>query len=254
MTLFNHIVPPSPDAKFIVVADVHGQDTLLQALLGACNYREGEDVLLFLGDLIDRGPGSLECLRYLSKQNVYSCLGNHESMALSALSNNSNAAEAQWLMNGGSWITGTDEKQKQEVVMLIQRMAYTISFNWHGLLIGLVHADFPSNLNWQSLGNSASAPSESDLYNMLWSRKRVTASTTQPVPDLDYLIVGHTVVEQITWKSNVIHLDTGAALFGRASSKKPRLTAAVFGKRQYFVSIDENAKIFTPSSRTIGRG
>ena len=208
-------------------------------------------MLLFLGDLIDRGPRSLDCLRYLNKPNVYSCLGNHESMALSALSNQDSVSEAHWMMNGGSWITTASKHQQREVISLIRNMSYTISFNWRGLLIGLVHADFPDHLSWQCLQFKEGGPSESDLHDMVWSRKRIAASNSRPVPEVDYLLVGHSVVEQITWRSNVIHLDTGAALFGRARSKIPRLTAAIFGDTQSFVSIDEHAHIVTHSSGTI---
>ena len=67
--------------KIIVVGDVHGCLVELEELLNSCAYRPGEDRLIFVGDLINRGNYSLEVLQMAYTLGAECVLGNHE-MAL----------------------------------------------------------------------------------------------------------------------------------------------------------------------------
>jgi len=66
---------------YVVIGDVHGMLRELQALVKLINPSKS-DVLLFLGDLIDKGPdsdGVISYVRYLSKRRkVIIVPGNHE--------------------------------------------------------------------------------------------------------------------------------------------------------------------------------
>ena len=77
-----------------VIGDVHGQDGKLVALLRELGYRikdgayrhpEGRTAL-FLGDLIDRGPGQVACVdivrRMIDAGRARSVMGNHELNAI----------------------------------------------------------------------------------------------------------------------------------------------------------------------------
>jgi hypothetical protein len=77
-----------------IIGDVHGQDGKLTALLAKLGYRikdgayrhpEGR-VALFLGDLIDRGPGQIEVLNIVRNMieagSARTILGNHEWNAI----------------------------------------------------------------------------------------------------------------------------------------------------------------------------
>ena len=74
--------------RVLVVGDVHGMYEKLIALMEKIQFNPAEDLLIFLGDYIDRGPQPLECLDYiiaLNKQypeRVVPLLGNHEVMCL----------------------------------------------------------------------------------------------------------------------------------------------------------------------------
>ena len=48
-----------------VIGDVHGCFDSLQALLKMLNFRPKQDSLWFAGDLVNRGPKSLETLRFI---------------------------------------------------------------------------------------------------------------------------------------------------------------------------------------------
>ncbi|MBO6264401.1 MAG: serine/threonine protein phosphatase [Acidaminococcaceae bacterium] len=72
--------------RILAVGDIHGMYDKLIKLMEQVQFNPAEDLLIFLGDYIDRGPQSLECVDYvmaLNKQypeRVICLKGNHEAM------------------------------------------------------------------------------------------------------------------------------------------------------------------------------
>ena len=62
------------------IGDVQGCYTELQELLSRINFNSDRDRLWFCGDLVNRGPQSLETLRFIRSlgENAISVLGNHD--------------------------------------------------------------------------------------------------------------------------------------------------------------------------------
>lgn len=73
--------------RTIAIGDIHGCDVALQALLRAISPGP-DDVLIPLGDYIDRGPGSRQVLATLidlaDQCRMIPLIGNHEIMLLAA--------------------------------------------------------------------------------------------------------------------------------------------------------------------------
>jgi bis(5'-nucleosyl)-tetraphosphatase (symmetrical) len=63
-----------------VIGDLQGCYATLTALLAQVRFRRTSDSLWFVGDIVNRGPGSLECLRFVASpnQNTVVVLGNHD--------------------------------------------------------------------------------------------------------------------------------------------------------------------------------
>jgi len=73
-----------------VIGDLQGCFDELQQLLEQIDYQAGRDTLWFVGDVINRGPKSLECLRFVKHccehENAQMVLGNHDFHLLAAYS------------------------------------------------------------------------------------------------------------------------------------------------------------------------
>lgn len=84
------------------IGDIHGYASILSALLDYTPIRRG-DRLVFLGDLIDRGPETpqvLEIIHRLRRQHeVILVRGNHEQMMLKA--RHDRDARREWLLCDG---------------------------------------------------------------------------------------------------------------------------------------------------------
>jgi serine/threonine protein phosphatase 1 len=82
--------------KTFVVGDIHGRCAQLQILLGMMPRDEKVDMLVFLGDLIDRGPDAPGCVSHVlqmqknNPERVVCLRGNHEQMLLDFIEGTSN--------------------------------------------------------------------------------------------------------------------------------------------------------------------
>jgi serine/threonine protein phosphatase 1 len=104
-------VPAEDKRDIIVIPDVHGREDVLEAMLRATNFVDGEGRLtpsdtwlVQLGDILDRGPRPRACVERLmsiqqqAPSRVTVLKGNHEEMALHA---DDPAVKRLWLLNGG---------------------------------------------------------------------------------------------------------------------------------------------------------
>ena len=84
------------------MADLHGERDFFLEMLKQIQFSP-EDHLYILGDVIDRGTGSVDLLeQIMAAPNMTMLLGNHEQMCLSTLGpHNEFGARDLWRQNGG---------------------------------------------------------------------------------------------------------------------------------------------------------
>jgi len=89
--------------RVIAIGDIHGCSVALKALLDAIAPTQA-DVLIPIGDVIDRGPNSKNVLELLmdlrARCRLEPILGNHEEMLLDIVNNG--AAPEPWFHYGGA--------------------------------------------------------------------------------------------------------------------------------------------------------
>ena len=80
----NHIFLLSScvENRQIIIGDVHGCRDELLLLLDKCKFDHQRDRIIFVGDLVAKGPDSLGCLKLASSLNASSVIGNHEVKVL----------------------------------------------------------------------------------------------------------------------------------------------------------------------------
>jgi len=60
----------------LIVSDIHGNWSALQAVLAA---EPNPDAVVFCGDVVDYGPQPVECLRWLAENADHIVRGNHDN-------------------------------------------------------------------------------------------------------------------------------------------------------------------------------
>jgi len=81
--------------KRILIGDIHGCYDELQALLDIAGL-SGDDEIIALGDIVDRGPATPQVLEFFQTQpNARSIMGNHERKHLRSFRGETKAARSQ---------------------------------------------------------------------------------------------------------------------------------------------------------------
>lgn len=75
-------LPLSENKRHFVVGDIHGRYETFLSLLEEIDYNEETDMIYSVGDLIDRGPKSVEVVKFFQQPNTWAVLGNHEQMVI----------------------------------------------------------------------------------------------------------------------------------------------------------------------------
>lgn len=85
----------------IVIGDVHGNFDTLMALLDMIPQEEKDKGIVLCGDLIDRGPKSMEVVQWCIDNNIPTVKGNHEEMMVDWEITGRRYSNQLWLGNGG---------------------------------------------------------------------------------------------------------------------------------------------------------
>ncbi|MCW2255746.1 serine/threonine protein phosphatase 1 [Providencia alcalifaciens] len=189
------------------VGDIHGCFNLLKRNMHRIDFDKEKDLLISVGDLIDRGDQNVECLDLINEKWFRAVRGNHEQMASDALFHGVN--DRVWMANGGAWYLWTDPEQEILAKQLIKKseaLPLIIEVNANGKKTVIAHADYPSDE--YEFGKPV------DEQYVIWSRERISDDNVCEIKGADLFIFGHTpMIKGVVKRANQEYIDTGA-VFG----------------------------------------
>lgn len=189
-----------------LVGDIHGCYAQLNKQLKEIGFNKKRDRLICVGDLINRGENSVAVLELLHQPWFFSTFGNHEHLFLRGMRDNSSRHKMLFLQNGGDWIAQTKQEQWQTWFNLIADLPLAIELiNHQDKKIGVIHADFIDH-NWRNLKHF----NHQQRMQCIWSRENFKAKTNSQVKHIDWVVHGHSIVNNITYVNNHIFIDAGA--------------------------------------------
>ena len=210
-------------SRVLAVGDIHGMYEKLKMLMEQVRFDPEEDLLVFLGDYIDRGPDPVSCLQYVFDlhrsfpDSVVCLLGNHEVMMSSYLMQKTGSYHAliadyadSWLENGGMDTLRELEKletgKREELVAWVTNLP--VSFRYEEFFF--CHAGFDSHVPL----------SVQNEFDMLWRRQQ----WWEEYRGDKTIVAGHTPIQKIRKNirrvkplflpNSVIMCDTGAYMDG----------------------------------------
>ncbi len=215
-----------PGERLYAIGDIHGRLDLLEALIDRIDFDNdargpAKTTLVFLGDLMDRGPDSRGVIERLmqikaSKRNAVFLMGNHEELmirvwegdrATAATFNRAGGRET--LMSYGvsgetydDWDLGAVTEQTGHLVPE-EHIAFLRSFqDWFkaGDYV-FAHAGIRPGIDME----------EQDSADLRWIRGEFTRSES----DHGFVVIhGHTITDDVDECANRIGIDTGAFASG----------------------------------------
>ena len=196
--------------KTFVVGDIHGRCAQLLGLLEMLPREQSMDTLVFLGDLIDRGPdvpGVVECVVHLCRENPESviCLrGNHEQMLLDFL----DAISMTWMETA----TGGDRTFEQYAESPLRLRTESDFVRARELLAAKIPANQIEFMRQRPLYyeddhalyvhaglEDGKHPSESSSHALLWTRNEDFYKSYYGKP----CVFGHTPTPFLPWRGRL---------------------------------------------------
>lgn len=221
---------PCPKVPVCIIADIHGRLDLLEAMLARIATQPDATAarIIFVGDLIDRGPESASVLArvhalHKANPNQVTCLmGNHERMMLDFLEDAARAGP-RWIRNGGSetlssfglspWARRQEENALQALAEALRaalsaellEWLTTLPLIWQEDLLAVTHAG----------ADPKRAMKDQSPERMLWGPRRREAALRK---DGIWVVQGHVIVQTAHAQNQRIWVDTGAWRNGQLSA------------------------------------
>ena len=217
-------------SRIMAVGDVHGQYEKLKKLMRRIKFDPAQDILIFLGDLIDRGPESLQCFDYamhLQKQHpesVVYLMGNHEREMLDyfdALAKAKDELDVRLLTRTSQWLAYGGDKtlpqlQKLGTKALQNRLDYARNLPLY-YRVGeyfFCHAGVDPDVPLEQQQEKDLIWIREKFYTGYHGKETIVVGHT-PIQNLQYMFKG------ITWDmypvirdNHIILCDTGSYLEG----------------------------------------
>lgn len=202
--------------NIFVVGDLHGCYSRLMTKLIEVGFDQHKDLLISVGDLIDRGPQNIECLELMREPWFKAVKGNHEQMAIETIAEKIDGR--MWFANGGDWFWHLDPDQQilaRGLIRYAAMLPLVIELDVNGKKVVIAHADYPSNE--YAFGKMV------NHQDVVWNRdrfNRIIEGMGQEISGADAFYFGHTPIKTPTKAWNQNYIDTGAVFGGQLTMVK----------------------------------
>ena len=197
--------PVNVRGRDLLVGDIHGCFHVLEDALKKIRFNPEVDRVFSCGDLVNRGPYSAQVLKWLQQPWFHAVRGNHEIMALMALS-----GDFSYGQHLGRWITQLSTSDARAITQAFNQLPLVLEVALPSGRFGVLHGDI-LHTDW----NMFTADLQQDGFlsklaeRTVWSRHRYKYDIRIPVLGVNVVYVGHTVVDDVDVRGNVAYLDTG---------------------------------------------
>lgn len=199
-------------SRKLVIGDIHGEVFLLQNVLKKCNFNYENDFLIILGDVVNRGKHSFECVEELLKiTHKIFILGNHDDLLKQYLNNEMNETELEWWNT--SEVTKATARQYTGKIPQTHIDFFNSSTPYYIYNDKLfVHAGFDDRkpISLQQIGS------------LNTTRDMILKARYEPIKGFSKIFVGHTPTYKLgsvdnlpLFLHNVVALDTGSNKTGK---------------------------------------
>lgn len=197
-----------------VVGDIHGAYDLVLEAMRLVRFDESRDRIISVGDLIDRGPDSWRCARFLAQPYVHAVRGNHDDNFVEIFKAGDPSAAVHYAlanMFGMEWSLKVSPEERREIVRVLARLPIVIEVETQRGLVGVVHGDIPVGWGWQRFVSAIERGDKKAIECALEGRQRIQSGDESGVGGIGRVFVGHTPqVNGPKRFGNVYAIDTGA--------------------------------------------
>ena len=235
---------------FDVVGDVHGCLDELLALLDAMGYGvqhagkrfavtppQGR-TLVFVGDLVDRGPAAPEVLRLvmgMAHAGTALCVAGNRDTELVRVLRGGAALVTRGMARTLDQLAAEPESFRAAVIDFLHELPSHLVLDEGRLVIA--HAGLKEALQ----GSSSAAARAFALHGDLTGEKDATGLPVRRIWAAEYrgkalVVHGHTPASEPMWLNNTINVDTGCAYGGHLTALRypERETLSIPAKRIYY--------------------
>jgi bis(5'-nucleosyl)-tetraphosphatase (symmetrical) len=230
-------------SRTIIIGDVHGCLDELQDLLATCQYDRTNTRVVLVGDLVNKGPKSAECVQFVRTQGFSCVRGNHDDAALWAWERRETERRDGGTAIGDGKYAYTDQFSAEDVAFL-RGLPHTILIPDEELLV--VHAGLVPRVpleeqepacmykmrNLIEREGTASGTEEEGkdgvwnvgAYTATAAAKRGTAwaaewrPDAETLPGVSHIVFGHDAKRRLQQHAHATGLDTGACYGGELSA------------------------------------
>jgi serine/threonine protein phosphatase 1 len=204
-----------------VIGDIHGAHKALVECLKGVEFDYDNDMLIFLGDVVDGWSDVIPCIEELMKiKNLVFIKGNHDDWALSYIKGYMDPINESWLRHGGQMTKSVIDENPAKYMMIKLFLENSVPYYIDDNNI-FIHAGFNQNgkLEYQ------------EYETFMWDRNMVKDAIANKIDDESFynpnnmfnkIFVGHTSTTKLletdqptTVGKNIIMIDTGAAFKGK---------------------------------------